>query len=181
MVRLCHLIRMAHFVASSPPDSDPAPRPPESGKRTTFPTQEYYARNETHRISTLSLARFPAARRQHGTDPNSCPDHRECPAREGLKQLINTALGGNLGVPSGAQLGGAELGLEVHPDDPEPPGIALGPLEVVEQRPHEVAPQIDPRGEGVVGGPHVIAQEREPVVVGYRPVGLRAVRKGGTV
>src|SRR3546814_14216402 len=50
--------------------------------------------------------------------------------------------------PLGAGLGRAHLGVVVDVDDPEAVGEALRPLEVVEQRPHDEAPQVDRIGDG---------------------------------
>ena len=49
----------------------------------------------------------------------------------------------DVGVPTGARLRRADLGGEVDVHDAEAVGVALGPLEVVEERPHEVAAQVD--------------------------------------
>src|SRR5215471_4942172 len=46
-------------------------------------------------------------------------------------------------VPEGAPLGDPPLRREVDEDDPEPLGVAVFPLEVVEQRPHVVAADVD--------------------------------------
>ena len=53
------------------------------------------------------------------------------------------AVGDHLLVPAGAGLRGAGQGVVVDVHDPEAVAVALGPLEVVEQRPHEEAPQVD--------------------------------------
>src|SRR3954454_24150672 len=57
----------------------------------------------------------------------------------------------DLRVPARAVLGGALEGLEVDVDEPEALGVAEGPLEVVQQRPHEVAAQVDALADRAVG------------------------------
>ena len=47
-------------------------------------------------------------------------------------------------IPKGAALGGADLGCMIHMHDAEPLAVAMGPFEVVQQRPDEIAVQVDP-------------------------------------
>ena len=63
-----------------------------------------------------------------------------------------------LRVPEPARLRGADLGLVVDVDDAEAPGVAPGPLEVVHQRPDEVALQRQALGDRPRGRPHVRAK-----------------------
>ena len=69
-------------------------------------------------------------------------------------------LGDDLFVPERAVFGGAFLGFKIDVDDAEPLGVALGPLEVVDQRPDVVAVDRDAGLDGAVDlgevGPDVI-------------------------
>ena len=61
----------------------------------------------------------------------------------------------DLRVPARAVLRRALEGLEVDVDEPEALGVAERPLEVVQQRPHEVAAQVDAVGDRAVRGAEV--------------------------
>src|SRR5215207_7734315 len=61
-------------------------------------------------------------------------------------------------VPERAVLGDALLGCIVDPNDPEPLRVAVRPLEVVQQRPDEVAGQWHPSRERPVGHGEVVAE-----------------------
>src|SRR5580704_13715322 len=56
--------------------------------------------------------------------------------------------GDQLLVPAGAGLRDAGLGAEVHEDQAEPAAVPVGPLQVVEQRPDEVAAYVHPGLDG---------------------------------
>ena len=56
----------------------------------------------------------------------------------------------HLRVPAAAELGRASLRAEGDVDDAEPFLVALGPLEVVEQRPEEIATDVVALGHGSV-------------------------------
>jgi phytanoyl-CoA hydroxylase len=77
--------------------------------------------------------------------PRLRPERRElAPSAhrgEGNGSFLRQAVGGDdVPEPQGAGLGGAALGGEIDVHDAEALAIALSPLEVVEQRPHEEAP-----------------------------------------
>src|SRR5215207_7865794 len=72
--------------------------------------------------------------------------------------------------PAGARLRGPHLGLEVGVDQAEVLRVALGPLEVVQQRPDEVADQWYPGRDRLTRGADVVAQERDPRLVVDDPV-----------
>src|SRR4051812_38188409 len=68
-------------------------------------------------------------------------------------------------VPVRAVLPGARAGLPVDMDDAEPLRVPVGPLEVVQQRPHEVSTKVDAGLDRPVHDGQVVAQ-----VVDARPV-----------
>src|SRR6478736_5842434 len=86
------------------------------------------------------------------------------PGTSGADVLDEPVVGGLRGP-------GQVLRVDVH--DPEGLRVALGPLEVVEQGPHEVAADVGPRLAGRLGGVDVVAEVVDPVlVVDHRaPVG----------
>ena len=65
---------------------------------------------------------------------------------------------GDVGVELGARLRRAQLGVVVDPDDAEALAVSERPLEVVEQRPCEVAPQIDALFDRCVRRGEMVAQ-----------------------
>src|SRR5690606_30393134 len=60
--------------------------------------------------------------------------------------------------PPSAVLDGAHLRVVVDVHDPEALAVSVAPLEVVEQRPHEVAAQVDTLAHRPVGGGEVASQ-----------------------
>ena len=74
--------------------------------------------------------------------------------------------GDNAGVAARARLERTPLGGEVDVHDAEALGVAQGPLEVVEQRPDEVAAQVDPVADGAVRGVQVGVEVADPLRVG---------------
>ena len=80
-----------------------------------------------------------------------------------------------------AVLDRARLGGVVDGDDPEPLPVAVGPLEVVHQRPHEVPVHPGARGDGGVHGGEVFAQVGGALGIGDAPVGAHLVGERGPV
>src|SRR3712207_5792601 len=80
-------------------------------------------------------------------------------------RVLQLAGPGHLGVPAGAVLRRALLRLVVDAHDAEPPAVPPRPLEVVEQRPQEVAPDVEPVGAGLQRGGEVVAHVRGAVGV----------------
>src|SRR5207253_2287719 len=72
---------------------------------------------------------------------------------------------GDAGVPAGALFEDASLGEVVDIDQAEALRVAVCPLEVVHQRPDEVAAQIDACLYRGMGGSEVCIQERDPLRV----------------
>src|SRR5690606_29584938 len=85
------------------------------------------------------------------------------------------------GVPVGAGLGGPLQRRVVDVDDAEPLGVAVAPLEVVEQRPQVVPAHGRPGLDGVPDGAHVRAQVGDAVVVLDGAVGSDDVGESGPV
>ena len=73
------------------------------------------------------------------------------------------------------------LGVVVDPDDAEPAVVAPGPLEVVQQRPQEVAAHVDPGVDGLADRVDVAVQVGHPVGVVHLPVVADVVVEGGPV
>jgi len=65
----------------------------------------------------------------------------------------------DLAIPEGGVLEGAPLGSEVHADEAEEGFVALGPLEVVHERPLEIASQRDALGGGTFESVEITVQE----------------------
>ena len=76
----------------------------------------------------------------------------------GCTRSDDPVLPDHLRVPSAAELRRALLGAERDVDDAEPFVVALGPLEVVEQRPDEIAADVVALGDGPVQLDQVAAQ-----------------------
>src|SRR5690348_12451545 len=72
--------------------------------------------------------------------------------------LDDPVLAHYLRVPARAEFGRPALGGVVDVDDPEALAVALGPLEVVEERPEEIAPDVVALGEGPVEADEVLAE-----------------------
>src|SRR5690606_7667659 len=85
------------------------------------------------------------------------------------------------GIPESAVFGNSPLGLVVHVDQTEPFSVTPGPLEVVQQRPGEVALQRDARLDGGVAGTQVGVDEGHPVPVVDGAVLGEHVVEGGAV
>src|SRR5580704_6169570 len=66
-------------------------------------------------------------------------------------------------VEARAGLRGPVLGREVHVDDAEPLLVAVGPLEVVQQRPYEVPGQVRAVIDRAGGGVQVLVQVLDPL------------------
>ena len=81
-------------------------------------------------------------------------------------------------VPPGARLGGSPLGGVVHVDEAEPRAIALGPLEVIEQRPGEIAADVDSPGDDVRDRADVSLEVLRPYRVEDRAVDDGVVETG---
>jgi hypothetical protein len=56
----------------------------------------------------------------------------------------------DLRIPTCRELGCAHLGFIIDVHDPEPLAVALGPLEVVQERPEEIAADVEPFGKSPV-------------------------------
>src|SRR5690606_31145426 len=77
---------------------------------------------------------------------------------------------GDTGVPECTRLGGALLRLVVDVDDAEPLVVAVRPLEVVQERPHEVAAHVDALLDRGVDRTQVGIDERETLRIVDRSV-----------
>src|SRR5713226_9277650 len=88
----------------------------------------------------------------------------------------------HLGVEPRARLRGAALRVEVNVHDPEPLRVAEAPFVVIEQRPGEIAPQVDAAADRLEGGPQVPPIVLDPRRVFHTAVqDVRRIGKGGTV
>src|SRR5690606_13518712 len=76
------------------------------------------------------------------------------------------------GEPAGAVLRGALLRGVVDVHEPEPARVPPRPLEVVHQRPHEVAAQVDAVGDRPRRRPEVADEEVDALLVAHPPVGV---------
>ena len=123
----------------------------------------------------LQRAAAPSVRRWAGRG------HDAGPPPGGEQAGASSVLDRTTPASQRAVLGDAPLGGEVDVDDAEPLRIALGPLEVVEQRPHEEAAQVDAGGDGVVPGPQVGVEEGDAVGVADPPVVVHPVGERATV
>src|SRR5690606_28427506 len=88
---------------------------------------------------------------------------------------------GHLRVPAGAGLGDAGAGRVVDVDRAEPLAVAVGPLEVVQQRPQEVAAHVGAVLDGPVDGGQVAAHVGDPGGVVDPALGVGVVVEGRTV
>src|SRR5688572_1140920 len=88
--------------------------------------------------------------------------------------------GDRLGIRAGAGFRGATLGLEVHVHEAEPLGEPVRPLQVVEQRPGEIPPDVHAHLYRRRHGLEVAAQVLHPqrVVAGAVCQGGRVVESG---
>src|SRR3954454_23961862 len=84
-------------------------------------------------------------------------------------------------VPERAALGHAPLGRVVHVDEAEALGVAVLPLEVVEHRPGEVAPDVDAVGDRAGQRAQVRLEVLDAPRVLQRPVDDRPVLERGAV
>src|SRR6266540_1678572 len=91
------------------------------------------------------------------------------------------ALPDHLRVPQRAVLGGALLGGEVDVDEAEPLRVSPGPLEVVHQRPGEIAAQGHARGDRGVAGAQVGVDVAGALAVVDEAVRGELVAEGGAV
>src|SRR5690349_24802523 len=91
--------------------------------------------------------------------------------------------GDQVAVPEGAALRHPPLALEVDGDDPEAAGVAVLPLEVVEQRPDVVAAHIHALADSELDRADVVAQERDALRVldHVVPVDRRVVVRGAVL
>ena len=100
----------------------------------------------------------------------------------GVKLIVDDGvLGDDLFVPERAVFGGAFLGFKVDVDDTEPLGVALGPLEVVDQRPDVVAVNRDAGLDGAVDLGEVVFDVIEAARVPDLAVGGNGIGEAGTV
>src|SRR5215470_19083661 len=72
--------------------------------------------------------------------------------------------------PSIRRLGRALERLEIDVNHAEAAAVAFRPLEVIDERPDEIAAQFYPGGEGAAGGGEVLAQISDAIVVVYGAV-----------
>src|SRR5918992_335951 len=87
----------------------------------------------------------------------------------------------DFGVPAGALLRDALLGLVVDVEDSESLRVAEGPLEVVEERPEEVAAHADARLDGVVERDEMLTEIPNSLEVSHHACHLDPVLEGGPV
>src|SRR5690606_21041488 len=86
-----------------------------------------------------------------------------------------------LRVPAGAGLGDAGAGRVVDVDRAEPLAVAVGPLEVVQHRPQEVAAHVGAVLDGPVDGGQVAAHVGDPGGVVDPALGVGVVVEGRAV
>ena len=89
--------------------------------------------------------------------------------------------GDPVAIPERAPLRDAPLRLEVDVDDPEALRVPVLPLEVVEQRPDEVAAHVDPGGDRLLDGREVPLDVGDPERVLDHVGAVEAVVEGGAV
>src|SRR5919106_3407841 len=95
--------------------------------------------------------------------------------------MLATCPRNEVAVPEAAALGHAALSRVVHVHEPEALRVAVLPLEVVEHRPGEVAPDVDPVGDRPRKRVQVRAQVLHPPGILDRPVHHRPVLERGAV
>jgi hypothetical protein len=88
---------------------------------------------------------------------------------------------GGVPEPEGAAFGGAGLGGVVDADEAEACRVAVGPLEVVEEGPGEVAADVGPAGAGLGDGRQMGGEVGGAVGVVDEAVGVGTVVVGGAV
>src|SRR5208283_253696 len=93
----------------------------------------------------------------------------------------SAATAGDIGEEGERRLRRALEALEIDVDDAEPPAIALGPFEIVQKRPDEVAAQLDAIGERAARGGKMIAQIGDTVVVVHGAIRRDRIVVAGTV
>src|SRR6266542_4221485 len=87
----------------------------------------------------------------------------------------------HVAVPARAVLEDPALGREVDVHQTEAPGVALVPLEVVEQRPDEVAAQVDALLQRLMGGAEMPLEETDAVGVVHVALRVGVVVEGSPV
>src|SRR5215208_485192 len=121
----------------------------------------------------------PGARQ---ASPLGCPLWFDAVTARAAMSEIRAVGADDLGVEAGARLGGALLGGEVDVDDAEALGVAVAPLEVVEEGPGEVAAEVDAGLDRAAGGAQVVAVVGDAQrVVDRAAVGRGRVVEGGAV
>src|SRR6266516_6095378 len=103
----------------------------------------------------------------------------QCRCRRGM--AVEAVAGDHLPIPVGAVLQHALLGGVVNVDQAEALGVALFPLEVVQQRPDEVAAQVHPGGDGALRRAEVAIQEADAVGIVDLALRVGVVVEGGAV
>src|SRR5439155_390475 len=116
-----------------------------------------------HGDSPEAIARYRAEPYVVAGDGYSGARRRRQPALPAERLAVSAD---HVGVEPGARLERPLLGGEVHVDDPEPLGVALTPLEIVEQRPGEVPAEVDALFQGGVRGAQVIPVVLDPQRIG---------------
>src|ERR1019366_6612963 len=129
----------------------------------------------THQDRSGTEARGGRRRRQPAARGDSGPSGR---LGRGDRHAVRAS---HVGVPEGTALRDPALGAEIHEDDPEPLGVPLGPLEVVQERPDEVAAQVHPGTDGAPGGVQVAVQVADPLEVVDNALRGDVVMGGGAV
>src|SRR5690606_14671284 len=89
--------------------------------------------------------------------------------------------GDRVAVPVRAVLPGALTGGVVDVDEAEALGVAVGPFEVVQQRPREVPADVGARLDGPFHGGDVVAQVRDAPLVADAAVAVHRVVERGAV
>ena len=98
-----------------------------------------------------------------------------------ILSVYDGVLGDDLFVPERAVFGRAFLGLKIDVDDAEPLGVALAPLEVVDQRPDIVAVDRDAGLDGAVDLGEVVPDVFEAARVLDLAVGGNGIGEAGSV
>jgi len=90
----------------------------------------------------------------------------------GFREQGGAVASNHLGIEPGAGLERPPLSGEIDVNQPEALGIAVGPFQIVQQRPGEIAAQVDAAAPGRQRRAQMVAQVALAQGVGDFPVGL---------
>ena len=128
-----------------------------------------------------SRGTFDLIRGCGGTPHEPCGEGQFAHSIYSILSAYDGVLGDDLFVPERAVFGGAFLGLKIDVDDAEPLGVALAPLEVVDQRPDIVAVDRDAGLDGAVDLGEVVPDVFEAARVLDLAVGGNGIGEAGSV